>query len=315
MVQGLVWQVMGFIEDEQRVLRLRKNGATAQGQIRQHQVVIGHHHIGIVQILAGIKERTTVKVGAVPVGALAMISRHLTPDFIGNLFRPVIPVAVPVPGTITGKHVFKGGPATGFVVYRLIQQEQRHGIAVTMALIVQPRFQSRHTQVTTTAFGKSPAEIQLAVFTQVRQIFQNDLILKRHRGGGNHQSLAKGFRHRNGGDEVGQRFTCTGTSLHHAGSRRGSALAIVVGDLPHVPGNLRNHQALAITGTDILARQHIPIGLLNLLFNVLCQRHYLGLTQSRTVPTRKNWPFLLSTTPSSVIRSTNSGPKPSPGFR
>ena len=96
MVQGLVGQMMGFIEDEQRVLRLRKNGATAQGQIRQHQVVIGHHHIGIVQILAGIKERTTVKVGAVPVGALAMISRHLTPDFIGNLFRPVVPVTVPL---------------------------------------------------------------------------------------------------------------------------------------------------------------------------------------------------------------------------
>src|SRR5690606_36995746 len=148
-----------------------------------------------------------------------------------------------------------------------------------------------------------------------RKVFQNDLILKRHRGGGDHQSLAKGFGHRNGGDEVSQRFTGTGTSLHHAGGRRGSALAIVIGDLTHVTGNFRNHQPLAITGTDILARQHIPIGFLNLLFNVLGQRHYLGLTQSRTVPTRKNWPFLLSTTPSSVIRSTNSGPKPSPGFR
>ena len=237
------------------------------------------------------------------IGALAVVGGHLAPDFIGDLFRPMVPVAIPFPGAVAGQHFFKGNPAGRFIVCRLVQQEQRHGVAVAMAFVVQPGFQAGHTQVTATALGQGPAEIQLAVLAQVRQVFQDNLVLQGNGGGGNHQGFAQRLGHRDGGNQVRQGFTGTGTGLHHAGGRRRGALTIVVVDIAHVSGNLGNHQALAITGTDVLAGQQVAVGLLDLLLYVFCQGHYLGLTQSLTVPTRKYWPFLLSTTPSSVMRS------------
>ena len=211
---------MRFVKDKQRILGFRQDRPTAQSKIRQHQIMVGHHNIGIVQIFTGIKEGTAVKVGAVAIGALAMIGGYLAPDFIRNLFRPVVSVAVPLPGTIGAEHFFKYRPAARFVIHRLIQQEQGHGIAVTVALIVQAGFQPGHTQIPAAAFGECPVEVQLAVLAQVWQVFQDNLVLKRHGCRRNNQCFTERLGNRNGRNQIRKCFTGTCARLHHTGGGR-----------------------------------------------------------------------------------------------
>src|SRR5690554_5498873 len=136
MVQRFIRQVMRLVKDEQRVLRLRQNGTAAKGKIGQHQVVVGHHHIGVIQVFAGVEKRATVEVGVMAVGALAVVGGYLAPDVIGNLLWPVVPVAIPFTGTVGGEHLFKGDSAGCLVIHGLIKKEQGHGVAVAVPFIM-----------------------------------------------------------------------------------------------------------------------------------------------------------------------------------
>ena len=93
----------------------------------------------------------------------------------------MVAITVPLPGPVTGQHVFKIGPGAGFFLAGPIQQEQRHGIAVAVTLVMQASFETRHTQVAATTFGKGPGEIQFAVLFQVRKVLVDDLVLQGNR--------------------------------------------------------------------------------------------------------------------------------------
>ncbi len=178
MIQCLVRQVMCLIKDKQCIFRLRQNGTTAKGKVCQHQVVVGHHDVGIIEVFSGVEEGTAVEIATVAIGTLTMVGGDLAPDVIGYLIRPMVAITVPLPGPVTGQHVFKIGPGAGFFLAGPIQQEQRHGIAVAVTLVMQASFETRQTQVAATTFGKGPGEIQFAVLFQIRKVFVDDLILQ-----------------------------------------------------------------------------------------------------------------------------------------
>ena len=96
MIQRLVRKVMGLIKNVQCVFRLGQNGTATERQVRQHQIMVRHQDIGIIQIFPGVEKRAAVEVAAVAVGALPVIGCNLAPDIVRNLFRPVVPVAIPV---------------------------------------------------------------------------------------------------------------------------------------------------------------------------------------------------------------------------
>ena len=219
MVEGLVRQMMGLVEDVQGVLRLRQDGTATQRQVGQHQVVVGHYHIGGFQALAGVEERAVIEVGAMPVGTLAVIGGDLTPDIIGYGGRPVIPVAIPFAGGVLAEHVLEEFTGAGLLLAALIQQEQGHGVTVAMAFILKPRFQAGHAQIAAPTLGQGPVERQAGVLFQIRQVLGNDLVLQCHGGSGDDQGLAQGPRHRNGGNQVAQGLAGAGARLHHTGGR------------------------------------------------------------------------------------------------
>ena len=143
--------------------------------------MVRHHNVSFVQALAGIKKGTAVEIAAVAIGTLTMVGGDLAPDIIGYLIRPMIAITIPFAGPITGQHVLKIGAGARLLLTGPIQQEQRHGIAVAVPLVMQAGFETRHTQVAAAAFGKGPGEIQFAVLFQVRKILVDDLVLQGNR--------------------------------------------------------------------------------------------------------------------------------------
>src|SRR5680860_1630465 len=154
---------MGLIKNEQRVLGFRQNRASAEGKVCENEIVIGHHDVHVIQILARIKKGAAIKIAAMPVSALAVIGGYLSPYVIGYLLWPVIPVSVPLPRAVACQHFLKKCPGARLFGAGAVQKEQRHGIAVAVAFIVQPGFQARHTQIPAAAFGECPGEVHLAV--------------------------------------------------------------------------------------------------------------------------------------------------------
>ena len=152
---------------------------------------------------------------------------------------------------------------------------------------MQARLQSGHAKIPAPPFGEGPVEIHLAVLFEVREVLQNNLVLQCNGGRGNNQGFAQGFGHGNRRYKISQGLAGTGPRLDNARRSRRGSLAIILGDLAHVFCNFGDHQPLAVAGTDILACQYVAVALLNLLLGVVGQRHYRGLTQSRTTPTRK----------------------------
>ncbi len=65
-------------------------------------------------VCSGVEEGTAVEIAAVAMGTLTMVGGELAPDVIGYLIRPMVAITVPLPGPVTGQHVFKIGPGAGF---------------------------------------------------------------------------------------------------------------------------------------------------------------------------------------------------------
>src|SRR5690554_766066 len=174
--------MVSFIKDKQRVFGLWQDSTTPQSQIGKNKVVVCHHYIYFIQVLSGIKKCAAVEVTAVPVSTLTMIGRYLPPNLVGYLLRPVVSVSVPFTGAITCQHFLKECPGAGLFCTGTIQKKKRHGIAVAVAFVVQPGFQTGHARIPATAFGQRPAKIHLTVLFQIRKVFQSNLVLQRYSG-------------------------------------------------------------------------------------------------------------------------------------
>ena len=107
------------------------------------------------------------------------------------------------------------------------------------------------------------------MLAQIRQILEHNLVLQGYGRGGNNQRFAQGFGHGYCGNQIGQCFTGTSAGFDHTSRRWRGALAIVLGDIAHVTGNLGDHQPLAIARPHVLSCKNVPVTLLNLLFDLV----------------------------------------------
>ena len=92
---GLVRQVMSFVEDVDGVTWIGQHRTAAKGQVSQNHVVVGDDHIDLGHALARLVERALLKVRAMPAGALTVIRGELRPVRIAHLLRPAVAVAIP----------------------------------------------------------------------------------------------------------------------------------------------------------------------------------------------------------------------------
>ncbi|MNG93870.1 hypothetical protein D3C79_528540 [compost metagenome] len=79
---GLVWQVVAFVEHVHGVARVRQHRAAAQGQVGQDHVVVGDDHIDLAHAFAGLVEHALLEVRAMTAGALAMVGGQARPVLV-----------------------------------------------------------------------------------------------------------------------------------------------------------------------------------------------------------------------------------------
>ncbi len=95
MANRLVRQVMALVEHVEGLARIGQDGAAAQGQVSQDQVVVGDDHVDLGHPFARLVEGALLEVRAMSVGALAVIGGELRPMRVVDRLRPAVAVAVP----------------------------------------------------------------------------------------------------------------------------------------------------------------------------------------------------------------------------
>lgn len=99
------------------------------------------------------------------------------------------------------------------------------------------------------------------------QILVKHLFLQGDRRCRNDQPLAAGFRNRQGGDQVGQRFSRAGTRFKHAYMAVAYTLTFTIAfDIPQRTGNFGNHQPLPVAWGKLELFHHATVGVLNIAF-------------------------------------------------
>ena len=244
---GLVGQVVAFVEYVERVARVRQHGAAAQGQVGEDHVVVGDDHVDLAHAFARFIEGALAEVGAMTVGALAVVGGQARPIGVFQGGGPAVAVAVPfIPGQFfdhAGKQLL-----ADFIDFDLeaffFEQGGRGSLRVAF---LQQHVELGQAHIAATALGQGEGEVQAAVAHQVGQVFVDDLLLQGDGGGGDHQALAGGLGGGNRRQAVGHGLAGTGAGLD--GHDRGvtAAPAFVVGvDIPEDLGHFGDHQALAV---------------------------------------------------------------------
>ncbi|MNP47039.1 hypothetical protein D3C76_1410760 [compost metagenome] len=73
MADGLVRQVVAFVEHVQGVAGVGQHRAATQGQVSQDHVMVGHDHVDLAHAFARLVEHALLEVRAVAARALAMV--------------------------------------------------------------------------------------------------------------------------------------------------------------------------------------------------------------------------------------------------
>ena len=73
----------------------------------------------------------------------------------------------------------------------------------------------KKADISSPAFGKGGIECQLTVSHHVREVPQEELLLKRHGGRCDHQFFLPGTRDRQRSDKIGDRFARTRAGFYH----------------------------------------------------------------------------------------------------
>ena len=243
MVAGLLRQMVRFVEHEDRLRRRRQHDAAAEAQVRQHQIVVRHHHIGLGNLSPRLEERALVVVAAASAAATGAVVGGGVPGSRIDAVRPAVQLAVP--GTL-GEGVLQ--VLVDRRVFRARQfEEQRFAVHVSPQQVLQ----TLQTDVTASALGQREAEVQAGMALQVRQIAQHHLFLQRHRGSGDHHALVERLGHRDGRQTVGDGL---------AGARAGlddAEPAVVVGE---GAGDVGDHLALPTARLEASAGEPRRIG-------------------------------------------------------
>ncbi len=261
---GFIRQVVAFVEYVKGVARVRQYGTAAQGQVSQDHVVVGDDHVDLAHAFAGLVEGALAEVGAMAVGALAVVGGQARPVGIFQGGGPAVAVAVPF---IAGELLDHAGEQllADFINLDLeaffFEQRSRGGLCMAF---LQQYIELGQAHVAATALGQGESKVQAAVAHQVGQVFVDDLLLQRDSGGGDHQAFAGSLGGRDRGQAVGHGLARTGAGLDGHDCGVATAPTFVVGvDIPEDFGHFGDHQALAVARFQALGFEKTRIGALD----------------------------------------------------
>ena len=273
MRQRLVRQVMALIKYIDAVLRRRQDGAAAEGEIRQGQIVVGNDDIGALQLVAGPEKTALADVGTAPTAALAVVGGDAVPDLLGDRLRPVVPIAIPLAATqgIDHRRVHRqclGGHRLADLIG--IQRQQVAG-ALALALAEHP-VELGQADIAASPLGQHKTEIQPGVTANIRQVLVDELLLQGDGGRGHHQPLVERPGDGNGRHRVGDGFAGAGAGLDHAHCGHFGGRFSRCRNAGESIGDLGNHLALAPAWGELLALDDGAVGLANGALELFAQQ-------------------------------------------
>ena len=233
-------QMMGFVKDVDAVFRRRQDRAATEGEIGQHQILVGDDAIRLVEFIAGVEEAALAVQPAAGTGTFTALGGQWLPAVTRQRFMPFVPVAPPA--------------AVGeFAAHRLPQREvvaAGFGLAVpeqvaqcgAAVAAVEQILQFQAAKIASAPFRQHIVELQAGRFDELGDVLADQLLLQGNRRRGDDQ-LAPG-RHRQwqGAEQIGQGFAGAGARLHHADwppafPRRLRQGVENLGDHPPLPGS------------------------------------------------------------------------------
>ncbi|KPZ10176.1 Uncharacterized protein ALO94_05549 [Pseudomonas syringae pv. spinaceae] len=264
---GLVGQVMAFVEHVQRVTRVWQYCAAAQREVGQYHVVVGDDHVNLAHAFARFIESALLEVGAMTVGALAVIGGQPRPVLVGEFLWPTVAVTVPFVARQLLQHAGEQLLA-GFIDLDLeaFFLEQLRG-RVGRVTLLQQCVEFGQAHVTASPLGQREGEVQTAVAHQVRQVLVDDLLLQRDGCRGNHQPFARRFGSGNCGDGVGHGLAGARPGLDSHDCRVARTTPLFIGiNVPQHLGDFSDHQSLAIARLEALGFEETRVSALDLGF-------------------------------------------------
>ena len=94
---GAIRKVVRLVDHEDRVLRIRQDDAAAEGEVRQHQVMVRDDHVRVVRRAPGPEERALLEELATVPRTAAMVRRDGAPGVLGHARFPGVELPVPRP--------------------------------------------------------------------------------------------------------------------------------------------------------------------------------------------------------------------------
>ena len=267
MANGLVRQVVPFVEHVQRVTRVRQHCTAPQRQICKHHVMVGDNHIHLAHAFAGLVKGALAEVRAMTIGALAVVGGQARPVLIFQSLGPAVAITVPF---ITGKLLDHAGEQflTGLIDFNLeaffLEQLRRRGLRVAF---LQQHVEFGQTHVAPAPLGQRKAEVQPAVTHEVGEVLVDDLLLQRDGSRGDDQAFTGGLGRRYGRQAIGDSLAGTGTGLNSDHSRIATAVAFFIGiDIAQHFGHFGDHQTLAVARLEALGFEKTRVSALDLGF-------------------------------------------------
>ncbi len=222
MADGLVRQVVAFVEHVHRVAWVGQHCTATERQVGKNHVMVGDDDVDLTHAFAGFIEDTLLKIRAMPASTLAVVGGQARPVLVLEGFGPTVAVAIPaVAGKLLDHAVEQLLAALIHLDVETFLFEQLSGGRLRVAFL-QQHVEFGQAQVAAPPFGQREAEIQAAIAHQVGKILEDDLLLQGDGGGGNHQTLARSLGSGDRGEAVGDRLAGTGAGLdrHHGGFTR-----------------------------------------------------------------------------------------------
>ena len=229
--------------------------------------MVSDDDIHLAHAFARFIKGALTEVGAMTVGALAVIGGKTRPVLVFQGLGPTVTIAIPL---ITGELFDHAGKQflAGLIDFNLeaflLKQLRRRGLRVAL---LQQHVEFGQAHITPAPLGQREAEIQPAVAHQVGKIFVDNLFLQRDRRRGDHQTLASCFSRGNGRQAISDGFTRAGAGLYGNHGRVTTAVTFIIGvDSAQHFGHFSDHQTLAIARLEALGFEKTRVGALDLGF-------------------------------------------------
>ena len=208
-------QMVRLVDNDNALLGLRQYDAPAKAEIREQQVLVGDNHPHAVELVARLEKRALQEELAAVVGAAAMIGRHLPPGRFIDALRPAVQLAVPTLGVERIEH---------FPVYLGMSRiTPLFGINTrNVGGPMQAFVEALEAGIASPSLGKRKVEVETGVFSQVRQVAHDDLLLQRDGCACDNYRFLKCSGDRYGCQAIGRRLARARTRFDGCQPRRGT---------------------------------------------------------------------------------------------